>query len=57
MSRDIDALTSYALTHLRDRWWTARPLHRHYYELVLSNGRSITVFRDLRADCWYRQQA
>ncbi len=27
MSRDIDALTSYALTHLRDRWWTARWTH------------------------------
>ena len=24
MSRDIDALTSYTLKHLRDRWWTAR---------------------------------
>src|SRR5688500_10137278 len=27
MSRDIDALTSYALKHLRDRWWTARWTH------------------------------
>ena len=24
MSRDIDALTSYTLKHLRDRWWTTR---------------------------------
>jgi SAM-dependent methyltransferase len=24
MSRDIDALTSYTLKHLRDRWWTPR---------------------------------
>ncbi len=27
MSRDIDALTSYTLKHLRDRWWTARWTH------------------------------
>lgn len=27
MSRDIDALTSYPLKHLRDRWWTARWTH------------------------------
>lgn len=27
MSRDIDALTSYSLKHLRDRWWTAGWTH------------------------------
>ena len=27
MSRDIDALTSYTLKHLRDRWWTTRWTH------------------------------
>ena len=27
MSRDIDALTSYTLKHLRDRWWTPRWTH------------------------------
>ncbi len=27
MSRDIDALTSYTLKHLRDRWWTSRWTH------------------------------
>lgn len=27
MSRDIDALTSYTLKHLRDRWWSTRWTH------------------------------
>jgi SAM-dependent methyltransferase len=27
MSRDIDALASYTLKHLRDRWWTTRWTH------------------------------
>ena len=27
MSRDIDALTSYTLKHLRDRWWSMRWTH------------------------------
>ncbi len=42
---------------VEDRWWTDRPLHRHYYELVLANGRSLTVFHDLRAGRWYCQRA
>jgi hypothetical protein len=40
---------------LEDRWWTARPLHRHYFELVLADGRDIVVFREGRR--WYRQRA
>jgi hypothetical protein len=33
---------------VEDRWWTGRPLKRRYFELVLADGRSATVFRDLR---------
>ncbi len=40
---------------VEDRWWTGRPLRRHYYELVLADGRNAVVFRDLRAGRWYRQ--
>jgi hypothetical protein len=40
-----------------DRWWTARPLHRHYYELALADGRNVTVFRDQRSGRWRRQVA
>jgi hypothetical protein len=42
---------------VEDRWWTARPLHRHYYELVLADGRGATVFRDVRTGRWHRQRA
>lgn len=40
-----------------DRWWTPRPLHRHYYELALADGRALTVFRRARGERWYRQRA
>jgi hypothetical protein len=33
---------------VEDRWWTGRPLKRRYFELILADGRSTTVFRDLR---------
>ncbi len=41
---------------VEDRWWTPRPLRRHYFELVLANGRTTVVFRGARGR-WYRQQA
>lgn len=41
---------------VEDRWWTPRPLRRHYYELVLADGRDVTVFRTGRGR-WYRQRA
>ena len=31
---------------IEDRWWTRAPLRRHYYELVLVNGRNTVAYRD-----------
>lgn len=42
---------------VEDRWWTLRPLRRHYFELVLVDGRSLVVFRRGRGERWYRQRA
>jgi hypothetical protein len=42
---------------IEDRWWTSRPLHRHYFELILTDGRALTVFRDVRSGNWHRQAA
>jgi hypothetical protein len=41
---------------VEDRWWTPPPLRRHYYELVLADGRNVTVFRRGRGGRWYRQR-
>lgn len=41
---------------VQDRWWTSQPLRRHYFDLVLANGRNVVVFRGARGR-WYRQQA
>lgn len=42
---------------VEDRWWTGRPLRRRYYELVLSCGRNVVVYRDLRAGGWFEQRS
>lgn len=41
---------------VEDRWWTPRRLWRHYFELVLLDGRNLVVFRSSEAR-WYRQRA
>jgi hypothetical protein len=42
---------------VEDRWWTGRPLRRHYFECVLENGRNAVVFRDLVRRRWFEQRA
>ena len=42
---------------VEDRWWTARPLRRRYFELVLADGRNVVVFHDLAAGRWFVQRA
>ncbi|HEX3360681.1 MAG TPA: hypothetical protein VHS74_06775 [Solirubrobacterales bacterium] len=42
---------------VEDRWWTPRPLRRHYFELALADGRTLVVFRDASDGRWFRQRA
>ena len=42
---------------VEDRWWTARPVRRRYFELVLAGGRNAVVFRDLTGRGWFEQRA
>ncbi len=58
--RSVDGIAVEAIREewvVEDRWWTGRPLHRHYYELVLADGRNVTVFRDVRSGRWAQQPA
>jgi hypothetical protein len=40
---------------VEDRWWTAEPLRRRYWELVGERGRNVIVFHDLRTGRWFAQ--
>ncbi len=40
-----------------DLWWMSRPLTRTYYRVRGEDGVELTLFRDERAGCWYRQGA
>ena len=41
---------------VEDRWWTAEPLRRRYWELVSDSGRDIVVYHDLASGNWLRQR-
>lgn len=40
-----------------DRWWTPRPLRRHYFELICTDGANVTAFRDAISGRWFTQRA
>jgi hypothetical protein len=42
---------------VEDRWWTARPLRRRYFELVLADGRDVVVFEAEDSASWFLQRA
>ncbi len=52
--REVDAVRESWL--VEDRWWTDRPLRRHYWELVTTCGRNEIVFHDLESGRWWRQR-
>jgi hypothetical protein len=54
-ARDVDTVCEEWV--VEDRWWTGRPLRRRYFELVLTDGRNIVVFRDLVDGGWFSQRA
>jgi hypothetical protein len=57
---EVDAVAVEAVREewlVEDRWWTPKPLRRHYFELVMADGRALTVFRLAGAQRWYRQRA
>lgn len=41
---------------VEDRWWTAHPLRRRYWEVVTAAGSNLVVFRDLEDGGWYQQR-
>jgi len=52
--RRVDAIRESWL--IEDRWWTAAPLRRRYWEVVTADGRNLVAFRDLERNRWYTQR-
>ena len=39
-----------------DEWWRTDPIARRYHMVLLEDGATMTVFRDLLSGLWYRQR-
>jgi CO dehydrogenase/acetyl-CoA synthase delta subunit len=52
--RYVDAVRESWL--VEDRWWTARPVRRRYWEVVTTCGRDVVVFHDLAGGGWFVQR-
>jgi nucleotidyltransferase/DNA polymerase involved in DNA repair len=49
-------LTPFPQWLVEDRWWTARPLRRRYFELTTTDGADRVVFCDLESGHWFGQR-
>ncbi len=38
-----------------EEWWRQRPVSRVYFSLLLEDGRTVTVYRNLISDRWAMQ--
>jgi hypothetical protein len=54
---DIDVVQIREEWIVEDGWWTAAPISRWYFEVVLIDGRDLTVFRSFPSGQWFTQRA
>jgi hypothetical protein len=52
--REVDQLRDE--WRVEEGWWTARPVRRRYFDLVMADGRNTVVFHDRRGGRWYTQR-
>ena len=38
-----------------DEWWRRELVSRLYYEVLLTTGQRLVLYKDIARDCWYRQ--
>lgn len=56
LRRRLEVMAIIARWRIDDEWWRERPIHRDYYELLLEDGSTVTVFSDGLSHSWYRQR-
>jgi hypothetical protein len=57
----IEGKRHYPVERVQDRWqlsdeWWRTPIERHYFELVMTDGRIRTVYHDRQQGAWFEQR-
>ena len=57
----IEGKRHYPVERVQDRWqlkdeWWREPIERHYFELVMADGRIRTVYHDRQQNAWFEQR-
>jgi len=57
----VEGKRQYPVERVQDRWqlndeWWRSPIERHYFELVMADGRIRTVYHDRRQEAWFEQR-
>ena len=54
---DVDVVAIREEWVVEDGWWTAEPVRRRYFELILTAGQDPPVFQSLPSGQWFAQRA
>ncbi len=55
-SKGIKVVSVEDCWRIDEEWWREKPISRLYFEVLLEDGRRMTVFKDLLQGAWYRQK-
>jgi hypothetical protein len=54
--RRMPVMTIEDCWRIDDEWWRAEPVSRIYYNLLLTSGRRMVLYKDLAKGDWYEQE-
>jgi hypothetical protein len=56
LKRRMAVMTIEDKWRIDDEWWRAEPLSRCYYNVLLTSGRRMVLYKDLITGDWYEQE-
>jgi hypothetical protein len=54
--RRLPVMTIEDRWRIDDEWWRAEPVSRIYYNILLTSGRRMVLYKDLTKKEWYEQE-
>jgi hypothetical protein len=55
LGRRVAVESTLEMWRVDDEWWREKPISREYRRVLLEDGRTLDVYRDLATGRWFRQ--